>query len=201
MFSEPDRKLVEFNAEQAWTWQERKAASALSWIIVWFVGAPSLAVAIISSVFNAGFAYGVGSDWQEKVAWTAASLALSALVIGIPIARPYLRERRPEVAAWALWLWLALLGFSTLGTAAFLFAGHDRAPVSVPQHGTSEIAGLEAERDAIGGVPGYRDCVDGRARECRDYWNRGRSWRLLSARARSRIGSPRCFRPAHGTAA
>ena len=112
---------------EAWTYQERKAASALAWIIVVFVGAPSLAVALISAVFNAGFAWNIGADWQERVAWIAASVALSGLVIGLPIARPYLRERRPEVATWALWLWLALLVFSTLGAAAFLFAKRDQA--------------------------------------------------------------------------
>ena len=181
-----DRKVVEFNPEQAWTWQERKAASALAWIIVLFVGVPSLAVALISAAFNAGFAWGIGEDWQERVAWATASLALSALVIGLPIARPYLRERRPEVATWALWLWLALLVFSTLGAAAFLFAKRDHAAAPAIAHAgptpRDEIAALENERDAIGGLPTRIDCVSGRAPECAGLDGR---WHTLAAITRA----------------
>ena len=117
---EPDRKVVEFNAQQAWTWQERRAAGALAWIVVIFVGVPSLVVALISTVFNAGFVWEISADRQEKIAWLSASLALSSLVIGLPVARPYLRERQPDVARWSLWLWVALLVFSSFGASAFL---------------------------------------------------------------------------------
>jgi hypothetical protein len=178
-----DRKVVEFGSPEAWTYQERKAASALAWIIVLFVGVPSLAVALISAVFNAGFAWGIGADWQERIAWVAASLALSALVIGLPIARPYLRERRPEVATWALWLWLALLVFSTLGAGAFLFAKRDQAAPHVAEQlaptPRNEIAALEDERDAIGGLPTKLDCISGRDPECSGIAERWRMLRLI----------------------
>lgn len=171
---EPDRKVVEFNAQQAWTWQERRAAGALAWIVVLFVGAPSLVVALISMMFNAGFVWEISGDWQEKIAWLSASLALSSLVIGLPVARPYLRERQPDVARWSLWLWVGLLAFSSFGASAFLFAKEVRPqpPVHIEQSAPrDEIAGLEAELDKVVGpygLPARRNCEMGQPIECRN---------------------------------
>ena len=188
MDGDPARKPVAM--QEAWTWQERRAAGALGWIVVIFVGVPSLAVALISAVFNAGFAWEIGGDWQETIAWVTASLALSCLVIGLPIARPYLRERRPDVARWSLWLWLGLLAFSCLGATAFLFAkeARPRPPVrieqSIQEAPRDEIAERQAELDEVmgeDGLPARRNCETGQAQGCRNLWDRAR----MLARIRS----------------
>lgn len=178
------QKPTLLNAQEAWTWQERRAAGALGWIVVILVGMPSLGVALISAIFNAEFSWSIGGGWQEKIAWAAASLALSCLVIGIPIARPYLRERRPEVARWSLWLWVGLLIFSCFGAVAFLSTSQSRPPVPVhveqpapmPTPPLDEIRELEAELSkAVGdGLPARVNCEMGQARECHNPTERAR---------------------------
>lgn len=156
MFSEiPERKIVTFNSDASWTPQEKKASIWLCGTILVLVGLPSLAVAVVSTTFNAMFAYSLGSSSQEQGAWLLASLGFSLFVIGIPIARPLIREQRPDLDRKALYLWLACLLFSITSALGFSASTRDHsaasATVAIKNHTAheSEIARVEARLDKL----------------------------------------------------
>ena len=160
MFKEiPERKVVVFNEEATWTPQEKKASLWLCALILLLVGLPSLAVAVVSTAFNAMFAHSLGAADQEKAAWVLASLGFSLFVIGIPIARPLIRDKRPDLDRKALWLWLACLGFSITSALGFSAATRDHSAsvaestIKSRKQTEAEIARLEKDFDAL---PGHR---------------------------------------------
>jgi hypothetical protein len=155
----PERKTVVFNADAAWTPQEKKASLWLCGVILVLVGLPSLAVAVVSTAFNAMFAYSLGATQEEQTAWVLASLGFSLFVIGIPIARPLFREKRPDLDRKAFFLWLACLTFSITSALGFSMATRDHS-ASVAASSIKNRKQIETEIDrlvkALDALPSHR---------------------------------------------
>ena len=150
----PESKTVTFNAN-GMTAQQKKADLWMCGAILTLVGLPSLAVALVSTAFNAMFAYSLGATHYERVAWVLASLGFSLFVIGLPIARPLIRERRKDLDNKALYLWLACLGFSITSALGFSFSTRDHSAsvaetnIKSRKHNETEIERLQREFNTL----------------------------------------------------
>jgi hypothetical protein len=120
-------------------------------LVILLVGVPSAGLAFVSACFNALYAWGLGSDHSEKLAWIAASLALSVLVTGLPIAMAIIYKHHRMLTYLAAGLWALCLFISITSALGFAsrtrdFAANSAAAVIENRGSLSrEIARLERE--------------------------------------------------------
>ena len=92
-----DGRSVQFNEDQA-SHEEMVVSHWYVWGAAMLIGVPSLTIAGVSRIFNAHFAWSLGSSYLEKLAWTAASLVFTTLVVGLPVAISVIKATDPKTA-------------------------------------------------------------------------------------------------------
>jgi hypothetical protein len=90
-----------------------------AWLVLAFMGLPSLGFAVVSGLFNANYAAHFGHDDQERLTWMAASVLITCFVTGLPLAIEILRARVPHLAVAARALWVASMVFSFVAAMGY----------------------------------------------------------------------------------
>lgn len=113
------RRVVEFGAPEAMTYEERWNADLQTKFIAYVVGVPSVVSTAFIGAVSLWYAWIFTSNIQTWLAFSAGLLAITLFSAGLPIAWASTRDHNKVVARAAFGLWLACVAMNFVTMSHF----------------------------------------------------------------------------------